>query len=261
MRAFAIIWLVGCGGDAVAVTDWIVAGQSNALGTGTVITPPALQSGGELWHFVRDPPGAGGAISEDDDAWGDPIEPRSNGRFGVEMGMATQIANMRALKCAQGSSSIDTEWRNGTPKRLDELIAEMGEAAFSPPWMLWLQGGTDVGMSAATYETHLEALIASVRAAGDPNMFVFLATDPNALGGTVETAQRKVANEDARAFWVDTSDLPVEEDAIHYTQGALVTLGQRLITLAQMQESGQLDLTWSRSGALTVATFSPSWGN
>lgn len=99
--------------------------------------------------------------------------------------------------------------------------------------MFWMQGETDAGnlTAANTYEASLNKLIDTVRADfSTPEMRFIIGRIRTVMGtynATVRTAMLNVAASDPLTEWIDTDDLPVNADNVHYSAAGLVELGER----------------------------------
>jgi hypothetical protein len=99
--------------------------------------------------------------------------------------------------------------------------------------MFWMQGETDAGnlTAANEYEANLNKLINSVRTEfSAPQMrFVIgrIRTVMGAYNATVRTAMENVAAADPLVEWVNTDDLNMNGDNVHYSAIGQVGLGER----------------------------------
>ena len=132
--------------------------------------------------------------------------------------------------------------------------------------LFWMQGETDSGnlVAAQAYQSNLHKLIASVRSdVHAPDMqFIAGRVRPvmGAYNGIVRTAIQNVAENDSLVQWIDTDDLAVNSDNIHYSATGLTRLGQRFaeayLTMlplpGDLQLDGQVDL-------IDFAQFANHW--
>ncbi|HPC63924.1 MAG TPA: sialate O-acetylesterase [Anaerohalosphaeraceae bacterium] len=126
--------------------------------------------------------------------------------------------------------------------------------------MFWMQGETDAGSSAAAsqYEANLKKFIEAVRTDfGAPEMRFFIGRIRTVTGiynAAVRTAMQEVAASDPLVMWIDTDDLPVNADNVHYSAAGLVELGRRFADAYLRMASIQGDL--EPDGAINLADFS-----
>ncbi|MES2641664.1 MAG: sialate O-acetylesterase [Myxococcota bacterium] len=162
--------------------------------------------------------------------------------------MADAGGAVALVKFGIGATSLYTYWNaaeddpdNGEGWRL--LMATMDAAALEldatgTPWrwagFVWMQGETDAryAASAAAYEANLTQLVARVREHAKtpalPTVLGLIACgDMCELFDDVRAAQVAVADADPNVIAVETYDLPLGADAIHYDGPSMRVLGER----------------------------------
>ena len=134
--------------------------------------------------------------------------------------------------------------------------------------MFWMQGETDAGnlTAANNYEANLNKLIGTVRTDfGAPDMRFIIGRIRAVMGTynvTVRSAMEDVATADPLAEWINTDDLAVNSDNVHYSAAGLVDMGQRfadtylstLPTRGDFEPDGDIDL-------IDFAWFADQWLN
>ncbi|HEV3352832.1 MAG TPA: sialate O-acetylesterase [Acidimicrobiales bacterium] len=253
-RAVAAVGLVICAA-AVVLSDcskssadapaplFVFAGQSNMVGQGSMgmPLPPDLSRprANELFWV------------NETRAWST-TPPLPNGLYGPEVSAMRRLATRLdgtalAVKEAVSGTALATVW---DPSRTDGLYAAMRSAVndalgsrirgIAPPHVaafFWMQGesdGQDLTMG-GNYAANLRHLIDQVRSDfGSPHLPVVLgrirAENPTASPqglALVRSAIDRVAAATLDVRVVNTDDLPLAADGLHFTGPGLITLGGR----------------------------------
>ncbi len=192
--------------------------------------------------------------------------------FGPEITLGRTLADglvddIAIVKYAIGASNLAVHWNPDTPgsfydRMTDDVVLAlvaldaMGHTG-RVSGFVWMQGESDaqVGAHAAAYEANLTALVQRVRTDfGEPALPVVfgrisanLAMStllPYPFLDTVRAAQEAVAASVPGTVMIDTDDLPMISDFIHFTAAGQLTLGQRFAApyLASVCGDGVLDL-------------------
>lgn len=203
--------------------------------------------------------------------------------FGPEIKLGRVLADhystdVAVLKFAINATSLAIDWDPGTADSLyeqmldivDEALAALASAGHTGTLAgcFWMQGEWDAlyGSYAAAYQSNLTAFIADLRAAwGKPGLpfiigrlnthirecpyFSFPYLD------TVRAAQQAVASSVPRTALVDTDDLPLYTDLLHFAAAGQLKLGGRFAEayLGMQFPLGDLDC----SGALNTFDIDP----
>jgi hypothetical protein len=175
--------------------------------------------------------------------------------FGPEIKLGRVLADSLAadvavFKFAINATSLAVHWDPDTSDSLylqmldiwddaQATLAALGHTG-TPAGCFWMQGEWDAlsGAYAAAYEENLTAFIAELRAAcGDPALPFILGRLNASIYqcpyfsfpylGTVRAAQEAVAASVPRTAMVNTDDLPLNSDYLHFTAAGQVGLGQR----------------------------------
>jgi len=265
IKLYCILLLMGiscpCWADfTVAETPrpqraWILAGQSNMIGYGSNNDdlPPSLRqsqagvkisSNGKTWVDLA--PGFG----PDGNSFGPELT------FGHDMAAAYPDEDILLVKrpsmgdLYSGYRSPNTG-RGAAGAAYKHLIA-LAEAALASKLnaeiagILYMQGEADAHtdkIEATSYEKNLRFFIKSLRTdLASPDMPFVIGQISKAelwvYGDIVRQAQAKVAQTTPHCALVDTSDLPLAGDGIHYTSEGHMQLGSRFAQKAiSLQES------------------------
>jgi hypothetical protein len=242
---------------ASPVRVFVVAGQSNMLGTGKMEDLPTepvdlTQPRDDIaYHFLIR--GAHPHVAAD---WS-PLRPLWPGfvgtTYGAELTFGRRIAeqfpgeSIAIIKVAQGGTDLQGDWHpsgeNGTTYQamIDHVALALGqlEAAGDEPVLsgfVWVQGSGDANNEAKAieYEANLNALIASVRedwgVSDLPVLFSEYHIDSNrpvAGIAALRQSQANVAAADPRALMIQVDDLPLKSDFIHFSGAMNFELGDR----------------------------------
>jgi cysteine-rich repeat protein len=175
--------------------------------------------------------------------------------FGPEIKLGRLLADAASMqiavvKFAVSGSSLAVDWNPATPgsfyhQMRDDVAGALAALAAAGDSgqvaaFFWMQGEADAmtGPTAAAYEANLTAFIAQLRAdlANAALPFVFGRINVNIdtsccfsfpFKDAVRTAQANVAGAVARTAMVDTDDLPLIADTLHFTAAGQLGLGER----------------------------------
>ena len=126
-----------------------------------------------------------------------------------------------------------------------QAITSRGDS-YSVEALFWMQGETDAGNSNAAnnYEANLKELINNLRKDfNSPDMKFFTgvlrARIERTYLNTVRTAMQNVADTESNVYLVNTDDLALNEDNLHFSSAGLEQLGERfaMICLDELAES------------------------
>lgn len=185
--------------------------------------------------------------------WGPPTSNPGSGWEGPDLVTAIRVLRTHKMHpelifCVRGATTLATNWNPSGPgtewmrlsgTTLPTALSTHPAPPSSPiPWFVWIQGESDTVLSgdATAYEANLTALIAAVRALDGMTgaKVVISKLHPSCSLGTSTTRGQVIAAQDAVAaadddvFTVETSDLTLQGDSLHYTQLSAITLGQRI---------------------------------
>ncbi len=191
------------------------------------------------------------------------LQPGFNGNFGgqpgfgAEIGFGHKLAAAKAsgqvdgeeaylIKYAVGATSLDVDWNvNGNNNQYDNFTQWVGGAlanltnagiGYDVEGMLWMQGENDAfdAGRAARYQNNLDTLIGDVRSRYGQDMDFVIGRLHEELtpffyseANTVRAAQANVANASAKNSLVNTDDLPVNTDGVHFTSAGHLALGRK----------------------------------
>ena len=178
--------------------------------------------------------------------------------FGAEVGFGHALEAARAngqldnseeiylVKYAIGATSLDQDWNvSGNNNRYDEFNDWVGDAlanlaaadiGYTVEGMLWMQGENDSinPGPASRYQQNLDNLIGDVRSRyGQELDFVIGRLHDELPSGfytetdTVRAAQVNVANSNSKNEWINTDDLPISSDSVHFDSSGHLALGER----------------------------------
>jgi len=230
------------------VTVYLLAGQSNMLGRGETSALPAALTGAQ--HDVMfDDSGAFDALAP---AGG------SSGEFGPEVlfGRTTADAlssrQIALVKHAVGGTNLASDWDpSGGPQyttfinRVDTALQRIRDMGLEPELggMLWMQGERDSRDQAMAdaYQTNLVNFITAVRDHLDePDLpfIIGLPTESLPPGNypyqdTVRAAQRYVNESMGSTAIVETADLTLKSDNVHFDGAGQIGLGERFAAMQQ----------------------------
>jgi PKD repeat protein len=233
---------------------YLIWGQSNAVGRGTIPSMPAVYSASgyddpyppvQFQYKIEDTPTD--PLVWDFDVAADDLSyiPSGNGTYGIELSFGRRMValgrSLSLVKMAIGSSSLFVHWRaiagtypTADPKLFTQLIAycQAAEIALGDTisGVLGIHGETDGNNAthAAAYAANLTEFIETFRATfpGTPfflNRLHYLCGSTHV--STIRAAQDAVAAAvpGVRVFSVD--DLAL--DGAHFTSPAFITMGER----------------------------------
>ena len=242
---------------ATPVTVYLLAGQSNMVGSGTpkATLPVALQSPQtdvEFYHSA-----APGPLQRN--AWV-PLQPGSTFDFGPEVTFGRSIADrfpnerVALIKHAEGNTNLAKNWDPNTGplypafKRTAEAglkaLTDRGDT-YEIAGMVWMQGESDSSVEARAlrYQANLTAFIARVRHDfGVPDLpFVIGRIYPGTgtssgnmpFADTVRKAQVTVADQDPHAAWVNLDGLAQQDTGVEFNGPGTVEMGTRFAAAMQ----------------------------
>jgi hypothetical protein len=256
-------YLASLGGMETALVS-LLAGQSNMVGNAFVDTTIYQNTEGgntdtRVWDGYSFPQLSVGTNNRG----------LSAGQFGPELSFgAAQSSATRnpayLLKYAAGATSLASNWNPTTPgaqwtafrQNIDGGLRALAAAGKMPivDSFLWAQGETDAQnlTNANAYATNLENFITEVRNTAlaqytvSPNYTVAISGLPAQdivsipHQAIVRSAQQTVAAAAANRVYVDTLDLTLNPDAIHFnTQGA-INLGRRFSAAIDKRFAGSI---------------------
>lgn len=177
-----------------------------------------------------------------------------NNKIGPEFGFAKAMSQLypadeiHLIKVARGGTAIDW-WlpdakgkENGHTTLLTNLknALEKIDGDYEIVGMLWMQGESDTKMQAdaEAYQKKLERFVALMReATGKPELpFVIGRISSRILESKkfkmpfakiVQSGQEAVAKNDKHAHVIDTDDLSLRSDLVHFDQAGQMGLGER----------------------------------
>ncbi len=256
---------VGCGADAELLPPELYAPQADVLfwfeeGPWGSVHDPGRRIRSDGWvplQFQSDP--VYGTFGWVDDGFGPEIKA---GRVLAD----SLVADVAVFKVAINATSLAIDWDIDTPGSLYEQMVDILNEALTaladlghtgvPAGCFWMQGEWDAltASYAAAYEGNLAAFIAALRAAcGDPAL-PFIVGRLNAhieecpyftfpYLDVVRAAQAAITTSVPRTALVDTDDLPLNSDNLHFTAAGQLGLGERFAQayLGLPQPLGDLD--------------------
>lgn len=227
---------------------FILAGQSNMEGAGTVSELPAeLQAPQNDARVVR--------------FWETqfkPLDPPKLGKsFGPEVAFGAEIARelhrpMGMIKLAYGGTSLEKDWNpasqdpRGLYKRLTDYVhaVQVKQPDIKIAGMIWMQGEADAKYYSRTMEQYrdkLEALIDGCRKAFGNEELPFVCGRVNPHGPydqQVREAQESVRRKNYA--WIDCDDLEKCPDQLHYSTQGQLALGRRFAgAMLKLMSEGQ----------------------
>jgi hypothetical protein len=210
----------------------LLTGQSNAWGEGTGGTASGLCSSKvKVWNNVNPLSGGGTAFITPNLA----NQPFHSGFNNLGLWFADRMARTydeetRMLLLARGSTPVSW-WTDpsNTSQMLYGVIAVWGFSGLAPADVaLWHQGEADGGTSKAAYKAAFLTYDDELRSNN-----ILGADAPHIVGGVqawysqhIDEGLRELAEENAHIHYAPIDGLPVESDGIHFTGGALCTLGR-----------------------------------
>jgi hypothetical protein len=227
--------------ETAAVPLFVFAGQSNMEGSGLSDELPVA--------LAR--PRADVRVWDLGDRTWKSAAPTPGGRFGPDVSALARLADelgrpVAGIKVAVGGTTLFRDWDPGRPDglyvRLQTALSDIaltplpgGEKA-EPAGFFWMQGEADAvnAEGGELYAGELEALVRRLRSdVGRPDLacvFGRIRIDQPGLqvgGVAIREGYAKVASDVGRARVVDTDDLTLRADYLHFDSDATVTLGRR----------------------------------
>jgi len=242
--------LVRGASSTAKVTVYLLAGQSNMVGSGTPIKdlPAALRAPQSDVRFYY--AGCPGKLKKN--AWVS-LQPGGSFDFGPEITFGRGIADslpqerIALIKYATGNTNLAENWNpdtgpmyQGFKSTVEAALKSLvdREAKYQIAGMVWMQGESDayIEKMAMQYETHLTNFIARVR--HDFNtpqlplvigrIFPGSGTSSNIpFAKTVRAAQVAVAERDSRIVWVDLDGLPQQDAGAEFNGPGTIEMGRR----------------------------------
>jgi len=260
-----LFWGVGAAsGEALDV--YILAGQSNAAGSANVTLssfPSEQQTTFPEILYTHDTNG-------DVEAWG-PLQPRliSNGSrrwVGAELTFGETLLdagneNVAIVKFARDGTSLQESWREDGPLRaefydfVDNALMDLEQLGHTHhlAGFIWIQGSGDAGSEdrATNYNANLAAFIGELESRYNAtttvlNRYHINANRPHTP--LLRAGQQALGNADQDVFLVNTDDLALNSDNIHFTDLSDLEVGRRLGD--KYLQSQELAGDYNRDGAI-----------
>jgi hypothetical protein len=229
---------------------FIIAGQSNAVGAARVTDlSPELSSYGTsyLLKYAQErecPTDFLGGPAAFSSGWVNRVTPYRTRFIGIEMSLGRRLierfgTDIVLIKHATSGTNLWNEWEPDTESSLYDYFttfvdARMAElpAGSRVAGLIWMQGNGDGNtlQPAKSYAGNLAYFINRFRDRyGDVPVLLESGAPLNAVahGAIVRDRQARVAARLENVFVVDSSDLPLRDNA-HYTADSYVVLGQRM---------------------------------
>jgi len=237
--ACAVFLLLASSVQAATVSVFLLGGQSNMDGRGDEAgLPVELQNPQADVLFYH-----GSALTT--------LRPGSGTDFGPEVSFGRSVADtfpsemFCLIKHAQGGTDLHSDWdpTSGSVYTAFRNTVTAGLAALTSSGhtyevvgMLWTQGERDAkdDRTTAQYQADLNEFIADVRSRYGPELPFFLSrlssgqtSISSSRLGEIRAAQENVAAADARAWLINTDDIGVEADNLHFNAAGQIALGER----------------------------------
>lgn len=190
------------------------------------------------------------------------LQPGFNGNFGGQPGFGAEIGFGHSIAAAQANGSLDGEeaylikyavgatslaedWNVDGGDQYDNFTQWVGDAlanltnagvGYDIEGMLWMQGENDAfdEARAASYQDNLTDLVGDVRRRYGADMDFVIGRLHEELtpffyseANVVRAAQANVANASSKNYLVNTDDLPVNTDGVHFTSAGHLRLGEK----------------------------------
>ena len=252
-----------------ALPVFILAGQSNMDGAGTVEELPAELKG----------PQASALFVRFWDTTFKPLDPVKLGKsFGPEVTFGAEMAKalnrpVGMIKLAEGGTSLEEHWnpasqdKRGFYRRLTGYVADIQtkQKNVKVMGMIWMQGEADAKYHSKTvgqYRDKLDALIDGCRKEfGAPDMpFVCGRVNPS---GAQYLKQVREAQETCKRpgyAWIDCDDLEKHADKLHYNSKGQLELGRRFAA-AMLKLVGEEQKKAGAAGPTPGASAGPDKGS
>ena len=178
------------------------------------------------------------------------LRPGSGRNFGPEVTFGRTVADafptekFAIIKYARGGTSLSSDWEPVTGstysvfrKTVSKGLAELKQAGHTTKvaGMLWTQGERDAkaGRTTKQYETDLKGFIADIRSHYGEELPFFISrlsrgqTDISESGlKNIRTAQENVAASDSHVWLVDTDEMGLKRDHLHFDSNGQISLGR-----------------------------------
>ena len=229
------------------LSRWIILGQSNAMGSGTVTNPKRSRDTANAlciqdyygdWRRLIDPSSQqGGAGASFLPSFGSYLANKYN---------CTQHFLNFAVSGTRLTGSDGTVWGYRNPSNHADVSTLYGLALaqIQAYWganhcgIVWLQGESDAdaNVSDSLYDTTLTHFISWFRQdLGYKVPFIVIQIGRRPLAGgsatgsaTIQNVQSKICNDTDIIYGASTYDLPLQSDSSHFDYAALDTIGKRL---------------------------------
>lgn len=252
----AVVFAAMPAGAGQVYEVYLLAGQSNMDGRGKTadLDEADRKLAGDAIIFYRNPPAASAGWQPL--APGFSVPPGYKGglpapTFGPEIGFAKALAKARPgirialIKSSKGGTSLAKDWTPGikgkpqtqgpcyrnfieTIEQATTSLKDRGDA-FAIKGMLWHQGESDAGSTAAEYQERLTAFIARVREdLRQPDLPIVIGeVFDNGKRDSIRTAQRAAAAAIPGVRFVPATDLKTWDAGTHFDAASQLELGRR----------------------------------
>ncbi|MEN1680677.1 MAG: sialate O-acetylesterase [Planctomycetota bacterium] len=250
----------------------LMAGQSNMVGGAwTRDVPPGQQVTFPEVMYAHD--SRSGSPPED---WG-PLQPRYNSAmtarrfFGPEIGFGAEMVdnwvdNLAIIKLASGGSSLAEAWAPGADLRedfyafVDQQLDGLTAAGhtYTVNGFIWVQGSADAATfaNANAYDENLAQFVSELEGRYGEVTTVINRYHADAARANVDVLranQRIAGNLDSDVYVVDTDDLLLLSDDIHFSTEMHLEVGRRLAQ--RYLEARRLRGDYNRDGVINGADF------
>jgi hypothetical protein len=253
---------------------FVLAGQSNARGKDSDLRPLGTlsQAQNDVLFF------------DESEGWIYMKPPNElSGRFGSEVQLGRDLADafngpVGVIKLAPGGTALDPDWNpqisgsyyhvltNKCASAIHELETKFGVRTQLAS-IFWMQGETEAGTeeSASNYKVNLVAFAQKLREDfANPQLpFIYgrisALIPPDVLPfNDILRAGQEAAREEIRpSFMVDTDDLPLLPDNLHFSTPAQMELGRRFAN-AYMSLSGSIEPALEATSAGSILVRFPT---
>lgn len=251
---------------------FIMAGQSNMKGSANVQLSsfPADQATtipGVLYTHLTD---------DKTEGWG-PLQPRftKNGAsrrwvgseltFGDSL-LDAGVTNAAIIKYAISGTSLDVDWAPGGDLRtgfysfVDNSLAELASMghAYNLAGFVWVQGSGDAQQleRSQNYDENLAQFIGEIEGRYNPTTTIlnrYHIDSDRPYVDELRASQRELADGDADVFVVNTDDLGLNNDNIHFQDSTDLEVGRRLAD--RYLRSLELRGDYNADGAVNAADY------
>lgn len=235
----------------------VVAGQSNALSLragADVFTPDSIDAEIPFFYFGGVP---GNYFSDSDDRWTTlgmqkqtALDKFDTLYFGPEIALGRRLrregVNVAVMKFAYGGADLALEWSPTattgpmlyaeTAERIELALSRLDDEGVPYRFVgyFWMQGESDAANEsyANDYRENLMAFVMRVRSDLGNNRLPFVLgrigdASSYEFKAIVRAEQVAAAEDIAYCAWVDTDDLPLADDNVHYVEPGVSELGER----------------------------------